>query len=80
VQICTAARAKERQMTKLVSLSVFIMILSMTDAFAFGPSGDHSGNIFQLMVHMLTEPDHLAMLSAAGALAFVLYKYLQRAV
>jgi hydrogenase/urease accessory protein HupE len=67
-------------MTKLVSLSAFMMALSTADAFAFGPSGDHGGNLFQLLAHMLTEPDHMAMLSAAGAVAFVLYRYLQRAV
>jgi hypothetical protein len=80
VQICTPARAKERQMTKLVLLSTFMMVLSTADVFAFGPSGDHSGNVFQLLAHMLTEPDHLAILSAAGAVVFVLYRYLRRTV
>jgi hydrogenase/urease accessory protein HupE len=66
-------------MTKLFSLSAFMMALSTAEAFALGPSGDHGGNIFQLLAHMLSEPDHLAMLSAAGVVAFILYRHMRRA-
>jgi hypothetical protein len=69
------ARAKERQMTKLFSFTAVILGLSTSTAFA---NGDHGGNTWQVAIHMLTEPDHLAMLSAGIAVCFLLRKFYLR--
>jgi hypothetical protein len=69
------ARAKERQMTKLFSFTAVVLGFSTSSAFA---NGNHSGDAWQVAIHMLTEPDHLAMLSAGIAACFLLRKFYLR--
>jgi hypothetical protein len=47
-------------MTQKFFVSTFALMGMSTVAFA---NGDHSGSAIQVIAHMLTEPDHLAMLS-----------------
>lgn len=64
-------------MTKqiLVSIATIFGISSM--AFA---NGDHAGNALHVIGHMLTEPDHLAMLSVVAiAVVFAIRKLRSRA-
>jgi hypothetical protein len=62
-------------MTKLFSLSAILLAGSTSAAFAIG---DHNGSIVELAAHMLTEPDHLAMLSVAAVVGVVLYRLSRR--
>ncbi len=60
-------------MTKLFSTTTILVGLSTTQALA---NGDHGGDAFHVFAHMLTEPDHLAMLSVAVVVAiFAIRKY-----
>ncbi len=59
-------------MTKLILGSV-IILSTAGNAFA---NGLHSGNGWHVISHMLSEPDHLAMLSlVAVAVFFAIRKY-----
>jgi hypothetical protein len=62
-------------MTRLFSFTATVLGLSTSSAFA---NGDHGGNAWQVAIHMLTEPDHLAMLSAGVAACFLLRKFYLR--
>lgn len=63
-------------MTKLI-LSSAIILSSAGSAFA---NGDHAGNGWHVVGHMLSEPDHLAMLSlVAVAVFFAIRKYRNKA-
>ena len=64
-------------MAKQILISALMVSASAGAAFAHG---DHSGNVLQVVGHMLTEPDHLAMLSVAGLVAFALYRLSRRSV
>jgi hydrogenase/urease accessory protein HupE len=64
-------------MTKLILISTFMVSASTGAAFAHG---DHTGNALQVVAHMLSEPDHLAMLSVAGLAALALYRLSRRSV
>jgi hydrogenase/urease accessory protein HupE len=61
----------EQQMTKTISLSALVLAGTASNALAHG---DHSGNTLQALTHLLTEPDHLAMLSVAVVVGFGLYR------
>lgn len=59
-------------MTKLI-LGSAIILGSAGSAFAIG---DHAGNGWHVIGHMLSEPDHLAMLSVAVVAAiFAIRKF-----
>jgi len=65
-------------MTKVISISTVLLGLSASNAFAHG---DHSGAVLQVLAHMLTEPDHLAMLSVGGVIAGIaIYRFSRRLV
>ena len=53
-------------MTKLI-LGSAIILSSAGNAFA---NGDHSGNGWHALGHMLSQPDHLAILSLVVAAVF----------
>ncbi len=60
-------------------ISVAGLTLSSTAALAH--PGDHAFSMLNSLVHLLTEPDHLAMLMAAAALVgVILYKRKRRSV
>ena len=60
-------------MTRLISMTAILVSLSNTQALA---NGNHSGDAFHVFAHMLTEPDHLAMLSVVVVAAiFAIRKY-----
>jgi hydrogenase/urease accessory protein HupE len=61
----------EQHMTKMISLSALVLAGTASSAFAHG---DHSGDVLQVLAHLLTEPDHLAMLSVAVVVGFGLYR------
>lgn len=59
-------------MTKLILGSAIVLGLP-GNAFA---NGDHAGNGWHVVGHMLSEPDHLALLSlVALAVVFAIRKY-----
>jgi hypothetical protein len=64
-------------MTNQISLSIAALGLFSSGAFAHG---DHSGSVFQVLGHMLSEPDHLAMLSVAAIVVTVLFRVARRKV
>ena len=39
----------------------FAMLLVIFSPFAYAHPGEHHGNIFNAVAHLLSEPDHLAM-------------------
>jgi hydrogenase/urease accessory protein HupE len=43
-----------------------VFALAMSAAPAFAHPGDHAFSITQSFLHLLTEPDHLAMLAVAA--------------
>ncbi len=50
-----------------------ILFLALLPSAAFAHEGDHShAGFFANLRHLLTEPDHLAMLATAAALVAVL--------
>jgi hypothetical protein len=71
------ARAKERQMTKQLLISTLTLLAMTGAAFA---NGDHGGSVLHVIGHMLSEPDHLAMLSVAGVAAFAIYRLSRRSI
>jgi hypothetical protein len=65
---------RTRHMTKLFLSTLAVTSLSATDALA---NGNHSGDAFRVLIHMLSEPDHLAMLSVVVIAAFVAIRKLR---
>ncbi len=61
-------------MTKLI-LGSTIILSSAGSAFA---NGDHSGNGWHVIGHMLSEPDHLAMLSLVVVAAYFAFRKFRR--
>lgn len=39
----------------------FVMFMALFSPFAFADQGEHHGDILNAVVHLLSEPDHLAM-------------------
>ncbi len=64
-------------MTKLFLVSTALLAGSASGAFA---NGDHSGSLFHTLSHMLSEPDHLAMLSASALAAYTIYRFSRRSI
>jgi hydrogenase/urease accessory protein HupE len=62
-------------MTKTISLSAIAILGQTSSAFA---GGDHSGNVMPIVLHMLTEPDHLAMMSMVAVVCYGLYRMARR--
>ncbi|WOG28677.1 HupE/UreJ family protein [Endozoicomonas sp. 8E] len=47
----------------------------LASSLAFAHPGDHSeGSVFSLLMHFLTEPDHMVFIGVAGALACFSYR------
>ena len=69
------AGAMERQMKKiLISLGGLVAMGGVAEAHP----GEHLYSIIGSLFHLLTEPDHLAMLAGAVALAAGLFYILKR--
>lgn len=64
-------------MTKMISLSTMALGFSTTAALAHG---DHGGDLAHVVYHLLSEPDHLAMLSVVAGVAFMIFKVSRRKV
>lgn len=54
-----------------------IVLAAMSSAAAAHP-GSHDLSVVSSLVHLLTEPDHLAMLSGAIVAAFVAWRWMTR--
>ena len=56
-------------------------ILAATSGAALAHPGDHAFSMINSLIHLLTEPDHLAMVVAAvGVAAFAFYKFKRKSV
>jgi hydrogenase/urease accessory protein HupE len=64
------ARAKERTMKKISIAAAAFLAMATT---AQADPGAHHMPFVQTLFHLLTEPDHLAMIAGAAALAIFLY-------
>jgi hydrogenase/urease accessory protein HupE len=62
---------------KIISarLAFVMAALGAMASGAMAHPGDHSMGAAQLLVHLLTEPDHLAMMGVAALLGFALWRY-----
>jgi hypothetical protein len=58
---------------KKISLSV--LALGFSGGVAMAHPGDHVFSAAGTVVHLLTEPDHLAMAAAAALAAFLLWRW-----
>jgi hypothetical protein len=63
------AKAKEQQMKKILTTAIATLGFSST---AFAHPGEHAFNVANSLIHLLTEPDHLAMLALGAAVVGVL--------
>jgi len=52
-------------------------LLALPTAVAFAHPGEHHGG-FASLVHLLTEPDHLAMILGAAALGYFIHRRVRR--
>ncbi len=52
-----------------------ILILAATAGSAFAHPGDHAFSLIGSLAHLLTEPDHLAMMIVAAAAAYGLWRW-----
>jgi hydrogenase/urease accessory protein HupE len=69
------AKAKEQHMKKLMmSIATLMAVTTVAKAHP----GEHAFSMAQSLFHLLTEPDHLAMMAAAAALAAVLWFKLRK--
>jgi hydrogenase/urease accessory protein HupE len=46
----------------------FAMLMGLFSPFAFAHPGGHQGNMLDAVVHLVSEPDHLAMALIAGVI------------
>jgi hypothetical protein len=67
------ARAKEQHMKKIAALSLGLLSFSATSVFAH--PGEHAFSFAASLYHLMTEPDHLAMMAAAAAVAFGFWRW-----
>jgi hypothetical protein len=71
------AKAKERHMKKIL-ISAAAVVASSNAALAH--PGEHGFSVLNSLWHLLTEPDHLAMIGVAVVVAGALaYKHFRRA-
>ena len=63
-------------MTKLNTIAGALFLAAASSAQAH--QGLHEGGLFQTLVHMLTEPDHLAIIAAAGSLGYLLFRRVRK--
>ncbi|WP_422135547.1 HupE/UreJ family protein [Endozoicomonas sp. ALD040] len=61
-------------MKKLRAVSIATAAV-LVSSQAFAHPGDHSeGSVFSLLMHFLTEPDHMVFIGVTGALACFSYR------
>jgi hydrogenase/urease accessory protein HupE len=65
---------ERRKMKRIV---VSGLVLGGTATAAFAHPGDHALPVLNSLSHLVTEPDHVAMLVGAAAVAFVLLRMLR---
>ena len=52
-----------------------VLVLGVSGGAALAHPGDHAMSAIGSLVHLLTEPDHLAMMGAAALLAFAVWRW-----
>lgn len=55
---------------------LLVLMLHATNAFAH--PGDHHDNLLASLIHLLTEPDHLALAAMAVLIAFTARRFFVR--
>jgi hydrogenase/urease accessory protein HupE len=71
------AKAKEQHMKKFLMMAA---TLAFTTTAALAHPGEHALTVLKSLAHVLTEPDHLAMIAVAiVVVGGLLYKHARRA-
>lgn len=60
-------------MNKIIAFSTGLLTISATSALAH--PGTHDFSFTASLFHLLTEPDHLAMMAVAAAAAFGIWRW-----
>ena len=74
-QASRLAGAMEQHMKKTV---ISTLVLAAMASPAFAHPGDHVFSMLGSLVHLLTEPDHLAMMAVAAVVGFFIYRRARR--